>query len=241
MTKRKERLDHEEEKLRSEPGDGIVMPANPFETSVGHFWGIHGTRNYMRARIDYIDAMKHISTYNSVQTQVEHARDMLRLCRGDNMGTRDWVPSLLLRLGRDQECYDFIKWWCITADHLDWTEPGIVHPDIRGANAFEPVTDFAHEDSELSMISALALLKIRLLLDLLALQNSTGVPSLQELPRETFNSIRSHVPRNSIVSQNRALQERQSVTAEIRELESQAHQLYGYVNDSNPSFWSLLL
>lgn len=41
-------LDDEEQKLRSEPGDGFMMPANPFETSVGHFWGILGTRDYMR-------------------------------------------------------------------------------------------------------------------------------------------------------------------------------------------------
>lgn len=68
VSKKQRPLDCEEEKLRLEPGDGFCMPANPFETSVGHFWGIWGTRNYMRARFALIDALGDINTYDSVKT-----------------------------------------------------------------------------------------------------------------------------------------------------------------------------
>ena len=50
VAKKQRLLDHEEEKLRAEPGDGFATPANPFENSIGHFWGILATRDYMRAR-----------------------------------------------------------------------------------------------------------------------------------------------------------------------------------------------
>ena len=33
-------MEKEELKLRNDPGDGFFTPANPFETNVGHFWGI---------------------------------------------------------------------------------------------------------------------------------------------------------------------------------------------------------
>jgi hypothetical protein len=33
------------------PDDGYSW-GNAFETAVGHFWGIHETRDYMRARFD---------------------------------------------------------------------------------------------------------------------------------------------------------------------------------------------
>jgi hypothetical protein len=236
-------LDDEEQKLRSEPGDDFSMPPNPFETAVGLFWGILGTRDYMRARFAYIDSMKDIYTFDSVQIQLEHAQDMIRLCWSDNMGIRDYVPPLLLRLDRDQECYDFIKWWCTeeARDNREWLDTGVGHLDIQGANAFEPVTDLLGKYSDLGLINALALLKTRLLLDLQALQNSAGIPSLQELPREIFDAIRSHMPRSSIVRQDRALRERQSFTADIRELESQVHHLYAYIHDANHHFWSVLL
>lgn len=68
--------------------------------------------------------------------------------------------------------------------------------DIHGADAFEPVTDFVRSFIALSKISALALLKIKLLLDLLALQKSEDVSSV--LPREVFDVVRLHLPRSPI-------------------------------------------
>lgn len=241
---RKQRaLDREEEKLRAEPGDGFMMPAKPLETSVGHFWGILGTRDYMRARFAVVDELGDINTYDAVQKQLEHARDMLRLCRSDNMGIRDMVPSLLLRLNLDLECYDFIKWWCTTGQdsHYDWGNMDLGYSDIQNADAFEPVSGLVHRFSDLGMMNTLSLLKIRLLLDLVALTNSTDIPALQVIPPEIFDTIRSHVPRSPIVSQNRALLQRYDHTADIRELEAQVSQLYAHIHKANPHCWGILL
>lgn len=98
-----------------------MLPANVFETSVGHFWGIVDTRDYMRARFGHLDALLEVKTAEAVQTALDHLMDMHRLCRGDNMGLRNYTPFVLLRLGKDQESYDFMKWYATTGDdaHYD--------------------------------------------------------------------------------------------------------------------------
>lgn len=75
----------EEQQLNELPSD-FGFEEKPFENSVGHFWGILETRDYMRARLAYAEALRNIHTHDSVKTQVEHLRDMLRLCRSDNIG-----------------------------------------------------------------------------------------------------------------------------------------------------------
>jgi hypothetical protein len=105
----------EEEKLRNDDD-------NPFIHGVGVFWSIAETRPYMRDRFAYVQALQKLDTYASVKLQLDTLLDMLRLCRGDNMGVRNLVPGLMLRLNMDQECYDFIKWY---SSKLFFTKIGI--------------------------------------------------------------------------------------------------------------------
>jgi hypothetical protein len=69
------------------------------------------TRPYMRARFDLANKVRQTSTLDGVSEGYDHLMDMLRLCHGDNMGVRNLVPALMLQLDKDQECYDFVKWW----------------------------------------------------------------------------------------------------------------------------------
>ncbi|EDN02810.1 predicted protein [Histoplasma mississippiense (nom. inval.)] len=108
VRKSRDALAAEEQKLRDMPAD-VLFAGDAFNTCVGHFWGVIETRPYMRARSALIHALMVVESRESVQMQMEHARDMLRLCRGDNVGIRVAVPGALLQLGRDQECYDFVK------------------------------------------------------------------------------------------------------------------------------------
>ena len=55
----------------------------------------------MRARSALTNALKEIPTRLSVELQLEHMMDMLRLCRGDNIGVRYIVPGLMIQLGMD--------------------------------------------------------------------------------------------------------------------------------------------
>ena len=101
--KAEERLVKEESKLRSRTG-------NHFKVSHGHFWRVLETRDFMRAKSSMIKVLEIIGSRLSLNAASGHVLNCLDLCRGDNMGLRDLLPSFLLCLGRDQECYDFLKW-----------------------------------------------------------------------------------------------------------------------------------
>lgn len=57
-----------------------------------------------------IDSVRKIRTREAIGTALAETMDVLRLCRGDNLGVREGAPALMIRLGQDQEAYDFIKW-----------------------------------------------------------------------------------------------------------------------------------
>ena len=70
----------EEQRLRTFPAD-FMTPANLFDEAVGLFWGILETRTYMRLRYALVEAILKVKTRDAVETALDHARDMLRLCR----------------------------------------------------------------------------------------------------------------------------------------------------------------
>ena len=58
----RETLEREEAALRAHPGDPYGMPADVFNTCVGEFWGVLGTRDYMRARFAAADTLLKVDT-----------------------------------------------------------------------------------------------------------------------------------------------------------------------------------
>lgn len=80
------------------------------EAEEPHFGGWLQTRDYMRARYGLLESLSKIRTREAVQAARDHTMDLFRLCRGDDMGVRNMTPALMIRLGQDQEAYDFMKW-----------------------------------------------------------------------------------------------------------------------------------
>jgi len=74
-------------------------------------------------------------------------------------------------LGRDQACYDFVKWWTKNGeDHdYDFGDTSLPYLDVVNANVFEPVTYLCDAWPNLSHLTVITLLKIKLLLDLKSL------------------------------------------------------------------------
>ena len=178
-----------------------------------------GTRPYMRARFAFIDALGSIDTRDAVETQLEHERDMLRLSRADNMGMRELVPFAMLRTDRDQDCYDFLKWQFTTGmdPGYDWGNMNLGYLDVKNADVFESIESLgARKFENLAHVTALTLLKVKLLLDLQAA-----------------------MPRSPIIANNRALMQQQD-PALIFKLELQAYQLHTLAHALNPHFWRLL-
>jgi tetratricopeptide (TPR) repeat protein len=75
-------------------GERAIGPET-FEDGVGHFWGILETRPYMRARHGLAMTLWQVGCRTEA---VDHFRDMLRLCPGDNMGLRYLLAGWLLEI-----------------------------------------------------------------------------------------------------------------------------------------------
>ncbi|KAK3361507.1 hypothetical protein B0T24DRAFT_641736 [Lasiosphaeria ovina] len=228
IKKTRAKLEQEEATLRANPGDNFSMPADVFNNGVGEFWGILDTRDYMRARFAAADALLQVQTVSAVEKALAHFTDMLRLCRSDNLSVRDIVPGLLLRLGREQECYDFIKWWATIDDEdhyngdYDWGDNKLPYLDLRGEDAFEAIDKVA--TGSLSHVVILTLLKLRLILDLERFENG-----LNEWDR----------PLGSLVQKR--LRSRNRFAISTKELQNQYQKLLRIVHNRNPHFWEMLV
>lgn len=101
-----EGLSVEESRLHALP------TGDPFIDDVGQFWSVGQTVPFMRARHALINNIQtgDFSSNHALRTAVDLIYDCLRLSRADGGRFRELLPMILLRLNRDQECYDFIKW-----------------------------------------------------------------------------------------------------------------------------------
>ena len=236
-------LNREEERLHNTPNNGFDMQGDPFVNGVGHFWGLNHTRDYMRARYGYVEAILKVNTLDAVESAHEHLMDCLRLCRSDNMGVRNQVPALLLRLGKDQECYDFIKWWetCNSDGDYDWGDVSLPYLDVRNANVLESVDFLCGDFVDLSYRVATTLLKIRLLKSVeQALQGSATLRENNLLPAEIDNKIQNSLL-NSVLGERWEGKDGTQRSKLVDTLLSQIDQLYLAVGEANAHFWPALL
>lgn len=237
------KLEREEQVLRATPNDGFMQNGNPFITGVGHFWGLVHTQDYMRARYRLVEAILKVKTLDAVESALDHLLDILRLCRGDNMGVRSHVPALLLRLGKDQECYDFVKWWATTAQasDYDWGDTSLPYLDIKDADIFEPADLFCQKYLELSHVVSVTLLKIRLFLAIKECLQNTGVLRKSgSLPTEIIDHIQDELLR-SVLGGKWDDKYSTQCSQLVDTLSSQVDRLYKAVKRANRHFWPALL
>jgi hypothetical protein len=241
IDKARKSMDIEEQRLRAFEGDMLSM-ADPFTNGVGHFWGIMETRTYMRLRFALVEALQQVGTRESVEAQLHHLQDMMRLCRGDNMGVRHYVPALLLRLDRDQECYDFVKWYETVGrrSDYDWGDMDLGFLDLKGEDAFEEVQYLCGEYGEVSFLLSALLLKIKLLLDL---QNMGAVVKEHgdKVPNEILDEIKRKVVRSPIILEHREILESKDHSGLVAKLKRQIKALYDAVWRVNRHVWTVLL
>ena len=236
-------FEREEEKLRATPGDGFMQPDDVFGTSAGHFWDIPGTRNYMAARYAFVIATLKVNTVDAVKSALGHTMELVRLNRSDKMRVRDLVPTLLLRLGRDQECYDFVKWYATVGQsrHYDPGDLSFPFLSVTRADVFERVDYICETLPNLSHVVAATLLKIRLLLSLTALKNQSIVVADFPAPAEIHHNVTLRLPESTIVANDQEILNRTSHATQIEQLAWQVRRLYQHVRKANKHFWPGLL
>ncbi|KAI1352069.1 hypothetical protein F5Y01DRAFT_304370 [Xylaria sp. FL0043] len=200
IKKARSRLAKEEHDVRNAEPDPDT-PANAFETDVGGFWGIMSTRQYMTARNSLARFLCSVGTLDSVKESLEHLLDMMRLSREDNIGARYLVPSIMLRLDLDQECYDFMKWWLVDAEdeYYDWDDMTAPYLDVHGADVLEDPRPLLKKNPELSFVSALLILYLKLLVDIRNIKVTRKVLSRrQDLPYELLDQIEREAVRSPL-------------------------------------------
>ncbi|KAJ5888353.1 hypothetical protein N7495_008394 [Penicillium taxi] len=215
-------LEREEAALRSAD---TFNSGNVFNVGRGKFWGIFETRDYMRARHAAATNLLGIHTELAVQCALDHFIDMLHLSHNDNMGVRDIVPDLFLRLGQEQKCYDFIKWW---ATHHDYDLPH----DRRMANPFEGIDAVCNKDTNLSLghLVSLTLLKLRMHLDVEQYNQSDYEPG--SMIYRPIGKLVLHKMKQLSAGEIYCL-------ADL--LDNQYRLLCRQVHNQNPQFWDLLI
>ncbi|EGR47373.1 uncharacterized protein TRIREDRAFT_122500 [Trichoderma reesei QM6a] len=233
----------EEKTLREDPD-------NFFEEHVGRFWRIVETRDYMRARYNYVDTMlMSYGTANSpvdlAETCLRHLLDMLRLSRSDSLGVRDLVPALYIRLGRDQDAYDFVKWYATAGQdpHYDWANMSLPFLNVKDADVFEEPPSGLVRSSfmALSHAAALVLIKVRILLDLQAIQNAR-IALKGSIPAEVIEMIRGQLVGNVVGARQDILLAQPEETSQlVDKIKRQVQALYRAVKAYNPHFWKLLV
>ncbi|KAJ9664506.1 hypothetical protein H2198_000157 [Neophaeococcomyces mojaviensis] len=234
------KLAKEEDAVRNATSD-LMTPANAFETHVGHFWSTLNTRDYMRARFDLADTTRRLGTLDGVQQALAHLRDMLRLCRGDNMGVRDLIPTIMLQLDQDQECYDFVKWYETEGQRNDynWRDMDLPFLDVKDANVLESVDFIDRQYGGVHHISAIMLLKLKLLVDILNIKLTRKVLS-GRLPVELRRKVELAVIRSPLSVDLRKKSYLELVAVQGT-LEGHVKQLARVLNNTNEHFFHGLL
>ena len=240
IKKHRAKVSKEEHAVRNATPD-FMTPANAFETHVGHFWGIHSTRDYMRARFDLADTVRRLGSLDGVTEALGHLRDMLRLCRGDNMGVRDLIPPMMLQLDQDSECYDFVKWYETEGQRgdYDWGNMDLPFLSVKGANVLEDVGYLTRKYGRIQHISAVMLLKLKLLVDIIYVKLARKVIAAR-LPPELWERVELHVVRSS-VSRQWVGKSYQAITGAQQQLELHIRLLARAIKLRNEHFDTVLL
>ncbi|KAF4506559.1 hypothetical protein G6O67_006630 [Ophiocordyceps sinensis] len=215
-------LTREEHKLRNLPED-MWTPANVFDTSVGQFWRIVETRPYMRARFGLVDVLLQYfgsagGRVHVVQAALDHLLDMLRLCRSDNMGLRNLHPGL--------------------DSHYDWGDMSLPFLDVKDADVLEPEHGlWSGRFLDLSHAVTVTLLKVRVLLDLQAVQNATRTLR-GTVPPEIIDLVHHRLVGSVVESRPEMLR---GTTDRIEPLKKQVRELFTAIDKYNTSFWRSML
>lgn len=210
------------------------------------------TRPYISARFLLADAL--LKNFGTVEPREEavgmalnHLLDLLSFNRVDPLYLRHLIPALYVVLGMDQHAYDFVKWWATSyarEPELDWNDLTVPYLDTRDADILEPLTEewtWSEERGlDLSHPVIVVVLKIRALLDLVAVQSARrylrGI-----LPPEIIYLVQDQLADGVVTSRPEILRlDSEQISGHIRTLRRQIKQLYKDIHAENPHLWSTM-
>ncbi|KAH7256172.1 hypothetical protein BKA59DRAFT_521450 [Fusarium tricinctum] len=233
-------LDMEHDILRCELADASTSESI-FGDDLGYLWC-----DYMNARYDMVYSLlqEFGTNVEAVNEALDNLVDMLRLPRRQYMVVQNIVPHLYLRLNRDQEAYDFLKWYAttVTESEYNWED---IFPDldVKDADVLEKPLDvwLNRKFFTLDHVVAVTLIKVRTLLNLQDAQNSFRVLK-GTMPPEIIEMIRGQLIGSVLQSRPEILRRTtEEISTLIQTMKGQIIALYKSVHSCNPHFWRLML
>ncbi|RTE81938.1 hypothetical protein BHE90_003542 [Fusarium euwallaceae] len=248
-------LEKERKALWDMVDDGSV-PNDLFKDGIGYFGAVPLTEPYILAKYQLANTLLLSfggpgGRVDAVQAALDCFLRMFRLNRGDRKHVRLVIPALFIRLNKDQEAYDFIKWCASTGDpaYFEWDDWGQYGWDndldflqVKDADAFEESKNWVSEHrSDTSPMLALTLIKVRILLDLLATLNTTRAFQ-GSVPKEIIELICEQLVGGIVQARSEIIRGRvEDMACHIETIKAQIMGLYKLMNEYNPHVWRLML
>lgn len=217
---------------------------NPFEAERGRFWVSMTNRTYLKARFLHSEMQVRSWRRQGVEDAVDNLFGSMDLDRGDSQGIRFIIPFMFLRLDRDQQCYDFCKFWQrsfkgeTSSDCRDLSVPFL---DIDGADATEPVDLWTSSRfTPLAHMSLLYLLKFRLRQGHEAAKTCMAAnPALS--PQDVLVKIRTKYCGDILGRRPELIADGDTVNAALKKLDDQLSCLFLAVHKVNKHYWKLVV
>lgn len=219
----------------------LIAPRRPPPGSLAWADNLNTYHLLLKAEINWINSLLALNTFDGVDTARSVAQnsgvfhpDADRGAFDDLacMGLHERFPWMLLRLGRDQECFDFLKTWF----QRSWT--GGLKLDANGS-ACDSFDSFICNFVCLSHVIAMTLLKIRLLLDLKTLQIASELRT--KMPQELVDRVKSFLPLSDIISGDRNIIFRNDYKTYIKELEGQVDKFLKDIQKKDRHYLAILI
>ncbi|KAL9626387.1 MAG: hypothetical protein Q9204_007348, partial [Flavoplaca sp. TL-2023a] len=201
---------------------------------------------YVEAACQHIEALIQVKTVGSLELAAEKAREMFRCFPSDPMDLRSDLPAVYLRLGRDQEAYNLVKWWQLNklSDvEIHKSYPVVPYLDTEDADVFEwPSEIIGAIDGNSSLVNmfCVTLLKIKLLFDIKTLRG--GRMLLLQLPPELVTMVEAYIPPfTDVVRNNHQILTMKDHTEPIADLTDQIKTCFEAVEKANVHLWPSLV
>ncbi|KAI1760485.1 hypothetical protein GGR53DRAFT_526053 [Hypoxylon sp. FL1150] len=171
-----------------EPDAIIGHLTRPMERP-GH-WDSPARKPVEKLTEDLIGVLMKVSTTEAHEVALRFSRSLYLIVPS---ATDRFVLTLmiLLRLGRDQQCYDVLEWWRVNTVEDQGYIQGKLPIDTTDSDPFDVALNFPFKDfrTDIELFFIMQLLNIRRLVELHALQYTGDLLSTKRLPLEIINMI----------------------------------------------------
>ncbi|KAK0610905.1 hypothetical protein B0T14DRAFT_540169 [Immersiella caudata] len=224
----------------------LAADANAFTSEhVGNFWNYEVPRSWLQAMYAYGEMLIRSWSVQGVEEALGVYREVMKYDRGDRQGVRRCVPGLLVRLGRDQEAYDFCAWYQRVGNQkgFEWNDARVPMLDLKGADVTEGAEDWTKEGGvylNLDQTATVTLIKMRLmgsLQDALMLREKRPDLSVEAVIAAVKESNAGDV----LERHPEWLADLGSIKARMEALAAGLEGLYNTIGRYNKHYWRMVL